>query len=69
MIISKISLQITTDQSTLIIYIIYIYNNNCFYRFRELLANLKDDKNWELRFSILIGKITPDELSKMSGRV
>jgi hypothetical protein len=31
-------------------------------RFRVLLANLKDEKNSELREKIVLGKITPREL-------
>lgn len=38
-------------------------------RFRVILANLKDDSNYELRSKILMGQITPQILSKIDEKV
>lgn len=38
-------------------------------RFRVILANLKDDSNYELRSKIIIGQMTPQILSKIEEKV
>ena len=38
-------------------------------RFRVILANLKDDSNFELRLKILTGQMTPPILSKIDEKV
>ncbi len=38
-------------------------------RFRVILANLKDDSNFELRSKILTGQMTPPILSKIDEKV
>ena len=38
-------------------------------RFRVILANLKDDTNYELRSKIIIGQMSPQLLSKIDEKV